>query len=193
VAGEIAPPLERLDRKRRGAGHHQSEAARALRSRPLHVGRRGLPRCDQPVVDRRHRREDGDVARGKTIPDHLRVEGRQDLARRANRERRTQAVDDAVHMMQRQRQEQMIGRAPAPGLDQRRDLGADVLMRGDCAFWPPGRAARVDDHRAAVGAKVRQIVARGAGERGAGGHEACAGGPRQRRQHGRERRIAHDH
>ena len=193
MAGEVAPPLERLHRKRRGTGHHQSQAARALRSRPLHVGRRGLPRRDQPVVDRRHRREDGDVARGETTPDHLRVEGRQDLARRANRERRAQAVDDAVHMMQRQRQEQTIGRAPAPGLDERRDLRADVLMRGHRALRPPGRAARVDDHRAAVRAEVRQIVARRAGERGAGGDEACTGGPRQRRQHGRERRIAHDH
>ena len=111
VAGDVAPALERLHRKRRGAGHHQSQPARALRSRPLHVGRRGVPRRDQPVVDRRHRGEDGDLARREPTPDDLGIERRQDLARRANRERRAQAVDDAVDVVQRQREQQTIGRA----------------------------------------------------------------------------------
>ena len=49
---------------------------------------------------------------------------------------------------------------PSPRLDERRDLRADVLMRGDRALRPAGRAAGVDDHRAAVRAEVRQIVGR---------------------------------
>ena len=91
VAGDLAPALERLHRQRGRTRHHQPQPARALGPRALHVGGRRVPRRDQPVVDRRHRGEDGDLARREPVPDDLGVERRQDLARRAHRERRAQA------------------------------------------------------------------------------------------------------
>ena len=60
------------------------------------------PRCDQPVVNRRHGREHSHFARRQPLPHTFGVEGRQDLARRSHRKRRAEAIDDAVHVVQRE-------------------------------------------------------------------------------------------
>ena len=113
VAADLAPAFEHVHRQRRRPDiirrSRRTPAERAACSR----GRR-VPRRDQPAVDRRHGGEHGDLARRQPRPHRVGVEGRQDLARGAHRQRRAEPVDDAVHVVQRQHEQQAIRRPPLP-------------------------------------------------------------------------------
>ena len=179
VAGDLAPALEHVHRQRRRPRHHQPQPADAVERAALQFGRRRVPGRDRAAVDRRHRREHGDLARRQPRSHTaLGVEGRQHLAGGAHRQRRAEPVDDAVHVVQRQHQQQAIRRPPAPGLDQRRNLRADVLVRRHDALRLAGRAAGVDDHRPARRAPGAAASARAvAAERVGGQHEPRAARP----------------
>ncbi len=115
VAADLAPPFEHVHRQRRRSRHHQPQTPHARRARRLQR-RRGVPRGDELAVDRRHRGEHGDLPGRQPLPHLVGVEGRQDLAGGAHRQRRPEPVDDAVHVVQRQHEEQPIRRPPGPGL-----------------------------------------------------------------------------
>ena len=192
MPADLAPALERANRQRRRSGHHQAQRSHALGSRTLDLWCRRFPRGDQASIDRRHRREDGDLARRKAIPDDLGIELRQDLARAMHRQRASKAVEDGVDVMHRQHEQRAVVRAEAPRTHQRGDLRTDVRVAGDRTFRPAGRSARVDDHRAPGRCHVRQRAGLRVREGIGRDQETRAGGSRDRRKQRRARRM-HDH
>ena len=148
MAGDLAPALEDGHRQRGRSRHHEAKPPAPLTSGPSHRTWRRVPGLDQPVVDRRDRGEHGHVTRREPGPDGFSVEARKHLARRAAPQRRRQDVDDAVDVMQRQDQQRPVIGLPLPGLDQRRDLGAQIGVRQHDALRPSCRAAGVEHQRA---------------------------------------------
>ena len=152
---DLLPALERLDRQRGGARHHQSQAGATRRPALLLVLRRGFPRVDQSPVDRRHSHEHGDLAARQPLPHAPRL-GLTELAARPHPQRTAQGVHDAVHVVQRQHVKDAIVRAPLPGFDQGPDLRRQVGVRAHRTLRPARGAAGVDDQRASCAVDRRQ-------------------------------------
>ena len=74
----------------------------------------GLPRRDEPGVDRRHGHEHRDVAGGQPLPHVAGVEAAGRLAAGADGERAQRHVDDAVDVVQRQHEHDAVVGRPSP-------------------------------------------------------------------------------
>ncbi len=119
----------------------------ALRSAAA-LRRSRIPGGDELCVDRRHRHEESEFAAGDTVPHGIRVEARQHVAGCARPQRTANYVDDSVHVVQRQTQQNAIVRRPLPGIHQALDLRSNVGMGRDDALGPAGGAAGVENHGA---------------------------------------------
>ena len=97
---------------------------------PTRRADRRFPRSDEASIDRRHRREDGDLSGRQAIPHHIRIELRQHLARGVHRQRASEAVQDRVDVMHRQREQDAVVGAPPPRIDEGRDLRPTQDLRG---------------------------------------------------------------
>ena len=97
-------------------------------------------------------------AAGDAVPHGIGVEAREHLAGRAGPQGAGNNVDDAVHVVQGQAEEDAIVGRPLPGVDQSLDLGGDVGVGCDYAFGTAGGAAGVEDHGATVGRDIRSDV-----------------------------------
>src|SRR5205807_988738 len=80
----------------------------------------GRPGGDRLAVDGGHRQEEGEVAAPDPGPAPLRVELRKHLAAGAGPQRAGEDVDDPVHVVQRQDQQDPVVRPPLPSGDEAR-------------------------------------------------------------------------
>ena len=177
MAGDLPPPFEGPDGQRGRSRHHQAQSSCAGRARLLERRRGGVVGLEEPRVDRRHGREYGHVAGGQAIPDGLGVELRQDLAAAASRQRAADQIDQAVDVMERQRDQRAVLCCPLPGIDQCPNLRRDLRVGRDDPFRLPGRPTRVEDHRAPV-PETGAVPVFGAGQEVGDAHEPDAGGGR---------------
>ena len=61
-----------------------------------------------------------------------------------------------MDVVERQHVQDTVVGSPAPGVDEGRDLGLDVGVGRHDSLGPPGRSARVEDHRSPVDSDIRQ-------------------------------------
>ena len=119
------------------------------------VGR--FPRRDEPGVDRRHRHEQRQFARRKSLPGGGRVEAPGGLTDGAGRPRAEAHGHDPVHVVEREHEQDAILLGPGPGGEEGVDLRRQATVGVHHALGPARRAARVDEHRRCRGVERREL------------------------------------
>ena len=135
VAGAGLEGVEGLFRERRGTGDEQAHVGAGL---PAEVRAR-----QQPCVESGHAHRDRRT--GEVTRERLRVEPRQEHHRSARQQDAVHRHEQAVHVKDRQRVEQHVVIAPAPGVAEGLGVARQVAVGQHRAFRAPGRAGGVDD------------------------------------------------
>ena len=156
VPRDLLPPFECVHHQGVRAGDHEPQPGSAPRHGGPLRGVGGLPLADQRLVGGWDGHVERQAASRQPLPDPPGVERRLELARGPYPERAGHGVDDAVDVVERKHVQDAVVGCPPPGVDEGRDLRLDIGVGRHDALGPPGRSARVQDHRGPVGGDVRQ-------------------------------------
>ncbi len=97
---------------------------------------------------------------GKLFPDGTSIELGEERNAGAGVECASEDVDDAMHMMERQRVQNVVRLHPLPALDERAALRVDHAVREDDALGLARGATGVDEHRAPGRRQLEEVDVR---------------------------------
>ncbi|GDX93492.1 hypothetical protein LBMAG46_35010 [Planctomycetia bacterium] len=143
-----------MDRRRQGSGsgHHQAQASKGVADGLLFGRRQLFNHPDQSHVDCGHSHEHRERILQQTLQDSLRLKAIEGLDQSSAVQSTADHVNDAVNMVQRQKQRDAIRGLPIPRLHQRFDLRLNAGVSRHDAFGTAGRSAGVQNHGSPISA-----------------------------------------